>query len=303
MSEDLRLGLVGCGRLAERGYVPAISRVSDIRLAAVADPVLDRCARAAPGVPAFRSAAELVAAGGVEALVLATPAAAHVTDARLAATAGLPALIEKPPAPTLAEAVELARLEPAPRLGFNRRFVPELAGLRSALAERSSLELTLEMSARSSSWDAYLTDDDVLLNLGPHLVDLVRWLSGTELVRCRAGVTASRAVLELELAGGRGRARVKCRTDRPYRERVLVAGVSRYAAGGLARALGLAFRRADHPLVPSLARQLEAFCRAVRGRSETTLAGALDGVAVMAALEAARASAGRAGAWESVEPG
>jgi predicted dehydrogenase len=309
MSSDLRLGLVGCGRLAERGYIPAIARVPGIRLAAVADPVLDRCARAAPGVPAFTSATELVATGVADALVITTPAGAHVADARLAASAGLLTLIEKPPAPTLAGALELALLEPAPRLGFNRRFVPEIASLRSALPARSRIELTLEMRTRSSSWASYVAADDALLNLGPHLVDLARWLSGSDIVGCQAAVTASRALLDLELAEARGRARVKCVANRPYQERLLIEDgnghtLGRYAAGGIASALKLLLRgaSADHPLVASLARQLEAFSRAARGESEPTLAGALDGVAVMSTLEAARASAARGGAWESVAP-
>jgi myo-inositol 2-dehydrogenase / D-chiro-inositol 1-dehydrogenase len=300
MSDDLRIGLVGCGRLAERGYVPAIALAAGVRLAAVADPVVERCARAAPGVPTFASAAELVAAEVADALVLATPADAHLADARLAASAGMPSLIEKPPAPTLAEAIELARLDPAPRLGFNRRFVPEIASLRSALPPQDPVELTLELSTRS--WDPYEATTDVLLNLGPHLVDLARWLSGAEIAGVRAEITASSAELDLELADGRGLARVECRADRPYGERVLVDGMKGYSAGGIASALKLRLRRDAHPLVASLALQLEAFARAVRGRSEPTLAQAPDGVAVMATLEAARASAARAGAWEAVEP-
>lgn len=297
MRGDLRLGLVGCGRLAERGYVPALAHVPDLRLAAVADPVLERCARVAPGVPAFASAAALVAADAADALVLATPAAAHVADARLAANAGLPALIEKPPARTLAEAIELAALDPAPRFGFNRRFVPTIARLRPAVP--SPVELALELHARSSAWGSHDADDDALLNLGSHVVDLARWLSGADIARVRAALTRSRAVLELELADGRGRARLTCAADRPYRERVVVDGRSRYSAGGPAAALGhlLRGKTADHPLVPSLARQLDAFGRAVRGEPEPALAGAHDGVAVMAALEAARASAAHGGEW------
>jgi myo-inositol 2-dehydrogenase/D-chiro-inositol 1-dehydrogenase len=304
---DLRLGLVGCGRLAERGYIPAIAKAPGLRLAAIADPALDRCARAAPSVPAFASAAELIAADAVDALVLATPAAAHAADARLAACAGLHALIEKPPASTLAEAVELAHLEPAPRLGFNRRFVPDLARLRSLMPARSTIHLVLEMRTRSASWGSYVADDDALLNLGPHLVDLARWLGGVEIVGCRATVEMPRAVLELDLADGRGRAQVLCASNRPYRERVLIRDgrgrkLGRYSAGGLRAALTLRLEgaSASHPLVPSLVRQLLEFGLAVRGAPAPNLATALDGVAVMAAIEAARGSA-IDGAWVPVE--
>jgi predicted dehydrogenase len=308
VSKDLRLGLVGCGRVAERVYIPAIARLPGVRLAAVADPVLDRCERAASGVPAFTTAAELIGAGGADALVLLTPGAAHLADARLAMNAGLPTLIEKPPASTLAEAFELARLEPAPRLAFNRRFVPELADLRSMLPVASPVELTLELRTRSSSWSSYEAQDDVLLDLGPHLVDLVRWLSGAEVTRARAAVAASNAALELELSEGRGLARVKCAANRPYRERVLAGDgngrrLGRYSVGGAVTGLKFLVKgsSAEHPLVQSIALQLEAFGRAVRGDPEPILASAHDGIAVMATLEAARASAARGSAWESVQ--
>ncbi len=308
MGGDLRLGLVGCGRLAVLGYVPAIAHVPDMLLAAVVDPALERCELAAPGVPAFATAADLIATGSVDALVIASPAEAHVADARLAAAAGLPTLIEKPPAPTLAETLELARLDPAPRFGFNRRFVTEVASLRSAIPAQSAIRMDLEMRTRSASWGSYVSDDDALLNLGPHLIDLARWLSGAEIVGVRATVTPSRAALELELADGRVQARVLCASNRPYRERVLVQAADgrvhgRYSAGGLGSAIRLRLARgaADHPLVSSLARQLDAFGRAARGEPAPALAGVLDGVGVMATVEAARASAARGGAWEPVE--
>jgi myo-inositol 2-dehydrogenase/D-chiro-inositol 1-dehydrogenase len=305
---DLRLGLVGCGRLAARGYVPAIAKAPGLRLAAVADPVPDRCAHAAPGIPAFASAAELIAADAVDALVLATPAEAHVVDARLAARAGLLALIEKPPASTLAGAIQLAGLEPAPRFGFNRRFVPEIVSLRSGLSARCALEFQLEMRTRSASWGSFVADDDALLNLGPHLLDLARWLSGADIVGCRATVGASRATLELDLADGRGRARVLCASNRPYREQVLIRDrrgrkLGHYSAGGARAALALRLEgaSANHPLVPSLVRQLHEFGLAVRGAAAPSLASTVDGVAVMAAIEAARGSAMDGGAWVPVE--
>jgi predicted dehydrogenase len=303
----LRIGLVGCGRLAERGYVPALERAEGVELTAVADPVAERCAGAAPGVAAFRSAAELLAAGAADALVLATPAEAHLPDAREAAGAGVPTLIEKPPAATLAEALELARLEPAVSFGFNRRFEPDLRRLREAVPADARIELRLELRTRPGSWRSYVADDDVLLDLGPHLIDLVRWLSGAEVDRVRATLDASTALVELELAGARGRAKVTC-ADGPYRERVQVETsgrhLGRYMTGGPLAALRqlLGGSRRAHPLVPSLARQVEAFARRARRQAAPELAGPADGVAVMAVVEAARASADAEGAWLPIEP-
>jgi predicted dehydrogenase len=279
--EDVRLGLIGCGRIAERGYVPAIQRAYGVRLTAVADPVRERCTNIAPSAAAFTSAAELLDAGAADALVLATPAAHHVAGATLASQAGIPTLVEKPPAPTAREAAELARLDPLPFLGFNRRFEPALQELRKAALASPSVRLRLVLYRRRSSWPSYESADPVALDLGPHLVDLAFWLSGAEAARVTGQADETRLSLHVELAGQRGSAEIECALGRPYRELVEVHGIGSFARGGLRSA----FRAGQSPLVTSLASQLESFARAVRAGVEPDLATAHDGVRVMRALE------------------
>jgi predicted dehydrogenase len=298
---ELRVGLVGAGRLGLQGYVPALAAASGVRLAAVAEPDPLRRAEAAAGVPAFGSAEALVAAGGVDAVVLASPASAHLADARLAAAAGLPVLVEKPPAPDLAGAAELAALDPAPRVGFNRRFDPGVAQLRAVVPRRAEVGVILEISYRRAGWGAHIVRDDALADLGPHLVDLARWLTGADVTGVRGAVVRpERAEFDLEL--GAARARIRCVTDRPHRERILVrhrdgALVGRLTRGGLVAAVrGRIAPRGPHPLVASLTAQLEAFARAVRAEPEPTLGTAADGVAVMSALAAVRAATAPRGA-------
>lgn len=292
---QLRVGLVGCGRIAERGYAPALARAEGVELAAVADPVRERCERVAPGVPSFGNAAELLAAGVADALVLATPATAHLPDARLAAEASVPVLIEKPPAASAEEAAELAALDPGPWIGFNRRFEPAIATLRDAGRNVPQLELSFDLRVRRRSWRPYVVDDDVLLDLGPHLVDLVLWISGGDAELVDAHLRPDRAALELKL-GERGVARISC-GEGPYRERLEVrAGektLARYERGGLGAAAGAIVLRRESPLIPSLAAQLESFARAVAGRVERDLATAAEGLLVMRVLATARRLAER----------
>ena len=136
---NVRVGLAGCGRLAERGYAPAFGLARGVRLVAVADPVLERCEHVAPGIPAYESAEAMLAGGGIDALLIATPPEAHVGDARAAAAVGVPSLVEKPPGIDAREAAELARLDPVPFVGFNRRFEPDLVRLRRKLARQAEL--------------------------------------------------------------------------------------------------------------------------------------------------------------------
>jgi predicted dehydrogenase len=297
---ELRIGLVGAGRLAEVGYLPALQAASGVCLAGLAEPDAlrrERVAALACGVPAFPDAAALLATLPVDGLVLATPASAHLRDARIACAAGVGVLVEKPPAADRQQAAELATLTPAPWIGFNRRFDPGIEALRAATPASGEVGVFLEIEYRRRGWGAHAVADDALLDLGPHLIDLARWITRREVTDVRrASVCPERA--EFDLVLGAARARIRCATNRPHRERTEVrhrngSVLGRHYHGGLLAAVRgrLALRPGPHPLVASLTAQLEAFARAARGVPEPTLGRAADGLAVMATIDAVRAYA------------
>lgn len=295
MSAPVRVGLVGCGRLAERGYLPAIARTPAISLVAVVDRDPDRCAALAAGVRAFASTEDMLAAADVELVVLAHAAAAHVTDAQLAAAAGVVALVEKPPARTAAEATSLSLLEPPAWIALNRRFEPAVEGLRTRLKADPPATLELEMSILPEAWGAVDGSEDVLLDLGPHLVDLALWLAGP--ARAVRVLVLDEGEAAFELDHGRTRSTVRVSHRRAWRERVAArnAGggmIARLDRGGLVGRATSALRlRGESPLVASLAAQLEAAAAAVRGAAaDARLATAAEGLAVMEVLDAVRAA-------------
>jgi predicted dehydrogenase len=270
--------------------------------------VRSRCDALAPGLPAYDSAAALVAGGGVDALVLATPAASHLADATIAAEAGLPVLVEKPPAPDVAQAASLTRLEPAPRIGFNRRYEPGLRRLRARIPSDEQLDLALTLH-HSGGWRSHTVSDDALLSVGSHLIDLARWLADCEVERVRASHLDD-GLASLELVLDRGRARISCASDRPHRDRVEIRtasgpAVGQYIGHGLVRR---GWRRLARPgaargLVHLLVLEIEAFASAARGGPAPSLATAADGLAVMLAIEAGRRSAESGGSWVGTGPG
>jgi predicted dehydrogenase len=301
----IRLGLVGCGRLAARGYLPAFQRASGICLAAVADVDTTRCAALAPNLPAYDSARALVAVGNLDGVVIATPTWTHLSDARAVADAGLPVLVEKPPGLDAREAASLTALHPAPRIGFNRRFEPDLVRLRDEISGRDR-DLFLTMQYRRRAWGPYDMRDDALLDLAPHLVDLACWITKRDAVRVRARLlTRQRAVFEVDFVGSR--ATVGCASHRVFAERVDVKDarrgvVGRYRRGGVLRAVLARLQpAAASPLVTTLTRQLEAFGRTIRGGDGEPLATAADGLVVMQVLDAVRRSAATDGLWCSIE--
>jgi predicted dehydrogenase len=303
--ENLRLGIAGCGRIVERGYLPAARGVNGLEVAAVADPEPARAgaaARAAGAAVVFADPAAMVASGAIDALLIAAPSTRHVELASLAARAGLPSLVEKPPAPDLAGAEALAALDPAPAIGFNRRFL-QGTELSPAVPAEGWLELELEMSFRRGGWAAHLSRDEALLDAGTHLIDLAAFLTGSDPIAVRrARIEPERASLELEL--GRARARIRCATDRRYAEAVEIRDRSgrRLAASrtSVGRARLRRLRGGADPLVDSLRRQLARFAAAVRGAEAGQLAGAEAGATAMRAVEAARRSAALGGAEVTV---
>ncbi|HVF77890.1 MAG TPA: Gfo/Idh/MocA family oxidoreductase [Solirubrobacteraceae bacterium] len=290
----LRLGLVGCGRLAELGYAAAAQAADGVQIVAVTDP--DRARR---GLLATKLGAsgharldQLLTAGPIDGIVICTPPEDHEEAATAAAQAGLTALVEKPPAPDAAGALRLAALTPAPWMGFNRRFDQGLA-LQRKVPPVGDLELNMVLHYRRKSWRPVARGDDAMLDLAPHLIDLALFLTASLPLAVRANSIRERA--GLVLATSRAEVKIECATDRPHHELVEIrrAGgrrVGRVERGGrVSGLLGRVSPRA-HPLVRSLTLQLEAYGRALRGGDFGPLATAGEGAAVMRVLDAARRS-------------
>ncbi len=308
--DELRLAVAGCGRIVERAYVPAALSLPGLRIAAFADPDETRARRClklwerggggSAGV--YGDCADLLAAERFDALLVATPAPTHAPIAVAAAAAAIPTLVEKPPAPDLEGALRLAALEPAPLIAFNRRFL-QGAELRSGIPAGGWIELELELRYRRDAWAAHEARDDALLDAGVHLIDLAAFLAGSAPICVRrALVEPERAEFEIDLS--RGRARVRCATDRRHRESVEVrdrAGrlLARSRLGGVRGRLE-ALRGEPHPLVLSVGRQLATLRDAVRGGGPGALASAGDGAAALAVVEAVRRSAQLDGAEVTV---
>jgi predicted dehydrogenase len=296
----ISLGLVGCGRLAERGYVPAIERLPDIRLAAVADVAPARCQAIAPGVPAYSGLQEMLEAGGLNAVVICTPTRSHLADACLAAKAGLLCLVEKPPGTTPEQAAQLMALTPTPRVAFNRRFDPAMSRLRDAVPSCSPVQVRLELHYRRKGWDPFDMEDDALLDLGPHLIDLASWLTGERIQRVQANaLTSAQASFTAYLE--RSTAAIACSITRPYTEHMVITDASgrrlaRFHRGGILSGILARLRRTGaNSLVESLVRQLERFALAIEGKDAAPLGTAAEGFAAVSTIQAVRDSAAQAG--------
>ncbi len=251
----LRLGVIGCGRIFERGHLPAILRSPDFQLAAVLDPAAERAAAAAAAAPSVRVARDVTElTEGVDAVLVASPPATHREVASAVLACGRGVLVEKPMGVSLEDARAIRAAAAASgavlRAGFVRRFRAPYRRVRELVAHAgarvSAVRSELAFSPRDwAPVSAHLgcaeAGGGALFDVATHQVDLVPWILGSEVRAVRALARTSdgageriRYELEIEEA-----TRVECAASHGsvYRERLWVTLGDESV---LARAYGLA---------------------------------------------------------------
>lgn len=113
LSAPSKIGLIGCGVVANYGHAPAIRSLPELQLAAVFDPNQDRAVDFAQrhGIGAQRAFSDMEAflASGLDAVTITSPAPAHHDNVLAAAEHKLPVLCEKPLAMDEAEGRAMIR--------------------------------------------------------------------------------------------------------------------------------------------------------------------------------------------------
>lgn len=222
MADPLRVGVLGCGAIAQAVHVPLLRRTPGATLVAVADPsAAARAAavRLAPGVDVFEDFPSLLRSGQVDAVVVCAPSALHAPLALAALEAGKHLYLEKPLAVDREGAERAAaaasRAIVVSAIGFNRRFHPAFLRLRRSLTEGGAGELR-ELRTRFCEPVAGSLPDwkrrresggGALLDLASHHVDLVRFVAGEEVELESASIRSiasehDEAELVLRLASG-----------------------------------------------------------------------------------------------------
>ncbi|RJL34103.1 Gfo/Idh/MocA family oxidoreductase [Bailinhaonella thermotolerans] len=196
MSEPLRVGLIGYGTAGEFFHAPLIATTPGMVLDTVVTGNEERRRRilaAHPGARVVPEAERLWDSDGpVDLVVVAAPNRAHVPLARAALEAGRPVVVDKPIAPTAAEAAELDALARERGLLLNvfqnRRWDGDFRTLRD-LAGSGELGEVRRFESRFERWrpapkPGWREQGDpaqaggVLYDLGSHLVDQALVLLG-----------------------------------------------------------------------------------------------------------------------------
>jgi len=183
----LGIALLGSGRMAHV-YGPKIAAHPEMALVAIYNPRIASAEKATAlyGGVASDDLAKVLADDRVDAVVIATPTDTHFEYIEACAKAGKPIYCEKPLDMTLERTdrcLEALAAHPVPfMLGFNRRFDPQIAQLRQAVAagELGALRFLQSTSREPApppisyveSSGGYFVDAQI------HDIDLMCWIAG-----------------------------------------------------------------------------------------------------------------------------
>ncbi|MFD8381789.1 Gfo/Idh/MocA family protein [Streptomyces sp. NPDC059679] len=208
VSEHIRLGVIGCGRISQAAHLPAIAKAENVELKAVCDAstTLANTMALRYGASAFYTANDLLGAP-VDAVLIAVPDRFHAAVARQALQAGKHVIVEKPIATTVTESQELRDLARSAGLELQvanmKRFDPGVQYAAEAVAKigplrsvvgwcrvmsqlRAPIEATFfpplvvdaTAQAQELEYKAAHRAEHLLATHGIHTVDLLRYLAG-----------------------------------------------------------------------------------------------------------------------------
>jgi len=221
----LRVGVVGCGAIARRAHIPGLvaAGAEVVALASRSIASAQAAAALAPGAVIVDDWLAVIERHDVDAVSICTPNHLHEPIAVAAARAGKHVLVEKPMARSLEEAdrmIDAAEasgvvLLPAHNVRFAPPFVAAATALeRGDIGEPTGVRVAFGHAgpqhwAPEATWfrDPEQSGGGVLLDLGVHVVDLLRAVLGDEIVSVaallrRSGAVDDDAQVTVRFAGG-----------------------------------------------------------------------------------------------------
>jgi myo-inositol 2-dehydrogenase/D-chiro-inositol 1-dehydrogenase len=185
-TSELRVGVVGAGLIGADHIARLTNTTAGAVVSAVIEPEGARAAAAAalaPGAVTYRRVEDALAAGTMDAVLVATPGQFHEPVLLPVLEAGLPILCEKPLAPDVETSWQILQAEQKGgrqliQVGFMRRFDPEYRQLRQLIAEGTAGELLLLRGVHRNAAvpDSY-TQDMLINDSVVHEFDVIPWLA------------------------------------------------------------------------------------------------------------------------------
>jgi myo-inositol 2-dehydrogenase / D-chiro-inositol 1-dehydrogenase len=189
VAAPFRLGLIGAGRMG-RTHLRGLAGSERVAVTAIAE-VSEATRRTVPdvGAPVYPGIAAMLDAEALDGVLIVVPTDRHLQVITEVAARGLPILCEKPCGLTVAQtkaAVAATEAAGVPfQVAYWRRYVPALRALRDQIAAG---ELGTVHLVACYQWDDRPPSDEfrahsggILIDMGVHEFDEMRWLTGQDL--------------------------------------------------------------------------------------------------------------------------
>ncbi len=259
MNKPVRMGLLGCGTIAQFAHLPALARARKVKLVAICDAAEDLLSAAGARAGEIRRHTgfdDLLRDTAVEAVLIAVPDAFHVPLTLRALDAGKHVLVEKPLGTDSHECLQVVRAQRKlglkvqvgsmkrhdPGVAFARRFVGERVGavfsvsgvyrdtmFRHAMQDSCLDPPLVSPSSVKPSKDPKADREHYnLWTQGAHLFDSLRHLAGpivavTAQVARQGEQSCWHGLIELA-SGGLGHFELTCKACADWCERYEVFG-------------------------------------------------------------------------------
>ena len=190
--EKLRIGIIGCGGIANGKHMPALSRLNDVEMVAFCDIVEERAKKAAlqfgtPGAVVFTDYEEMLKMD-MDVVHVLTPNKSHSPITVAALEAGKHVMCEKPMAINTEEAEKMVdaakRTGKKLTIGYQNRFRPDSMYLKKCIeaGDLGDIYYARALAIRRRAvptWGVFLDAEQQgggpLIDIGTHALDLTLW--------------------------------------------------------------------------------------------------------------------------------
>ncbi|MGG3283902.1 Gfo/Idh/MocA family protein [Paenibacillus solani] len=194
MSKLYRIGIIGCGGIANGKHLPSLSRLKNVELVAFCDIVVERAEEAArkygiEDAKVYSDYTELLQDQSIDIIHVLTPNDSHAEISIASLEAGKHVMCEKPMAKTAADAKKM--METAERtgkkltIGYNNRFREDSLYLKQVCeaGELGNIYFAKAHAIRRRAvptWGVFLDEEKQgggpLIDIGTHALDLTLWM-------------------------------------------------------------------------------------------------------------------------------
>ncbi len=193
MVQKLRIGIIGCGGIANGKHLPALKKINEVEMVAFCDIVIERAKKAAEeygveGAKVYEDYNEMLKNEKLDVVHVCTPNNNHAPASVAAMEAGCHVMCEKPMAKTVAQAKEMLdcqkRTGKKLTIGYQNRFTAENTYLHEAckngdLGEIYYAEAEAIRRRAVPTWGVFIDEEaqggGPLIDIGTHALDMTLW--------------------------------------------------------------------------------------------------------------------------------